>query len=373
MKTIWYLVQKEFLQIFRNKFMLRILLAMPVIQLILLAHAANFEVKNLKIHIINQDFSPTSYQLINKIRGSTYFQLTSASLEMASAYDMMEKDEVDVILRIPPEFGKHLYKNQQAELQLMINAINGTKAGLANAYLNAIIRDFNRQAYLEWVHSVPKMQHASIVVEYRNWFNPLLDYKFNMVPGILMVLVTMIAVFLTGLNIVREKEMGTIEQLNVTTVKKYQFILSKLIPFWVLALVDVAIGFIVAIAWFEVPMAGSFLLMFSFINIYIIAVLGLGMLISTISHTQQQAMFVSFFILIIFVLMSGLFTPIENMPSWAQWITKINPVAYAVAFMRMVMLKGSNWQDVTHLIIAVGIYAVISNTLAVWNYRKTMQ
>lgn len=372
MKTIFYLVQKEFLQIFRNKFMLRILLAMPIIQLLLLAHAANFEVKNLKIHIINQDFSPASYQLINKIQGSTYFEITSASLDMPTAYEAVEKELADVILRIPVNFEKHLYKNNQAELQLLINAINGTKAGLANAYLNAIIRDFNHQIRMEWIDASFGTPHAAIIVENRNWFNQLLDYKYNMVPGILMVLVTMIAVFLTALNIVREKEIGTIEQLNVTTVKKYQFILSKLIPFWVLALIDVAIGFVVAIAWFQVPMAGSYLLMFSFINIYLIAVLGLGMLISTISHTQQQAMYVSFFILIIFILMSGLFTPIENMPSWAQWMTKVNPIAYAVKFMRMVMLKGSDWQDVMPLLVAVGIYAIISNILAIWNYRKTI-
>jgi ABC-2 type transport system permease protein len=351
--------------------MLRILLAMPIIQLLLLAHAANFEVKNLKIHIINQDFSPASYQLINKIQGSTYFEVTSASLDMPTGYEAVEKEQADVILKIPVHFEKHLYKNNRAELQLLINAINGTKAGLANAYLNAIVREFNQQLRSAWIGTSSSIPQAAIVVANRNWFNPLLDYKYNMVPGILMVLVTMIAVFLTALNIVREKEMGTIEQLNVTTVKKYQFILSKLIPFWVLALVDVAIGFILAVAWFQIPVAGSFLLMFSFINMYLVAVLGLGMLISTISQTQQQAMYVSFFILIIFILMSGLFTPVENMPAWAQWLTKVNPIAYAVKFMRMVMLKGSGWQDVISLLVIIGIYAIISNILAVWNYRKT--
>ncbi len=373
MKTVLYLVQKEFLQIFRNRFLLPILFIMPFVQLILLSYAANFEIKHLKIHVINQDFSPVSYQLINKIQGSTYFDLSSASLDVSSGYRVMEKDEADLVLRIPPNFEKHLRKDNQTALQLLINAINGTQAGLANAYLNAIINDFNQQLRMESIPSPAGSPLAVVNVEYRNWFNPLLDYKFNIVPGILVTLVTMIGVFLTGLNIVREKEIGTIEQLNVTTMKKHHFILGKLIPFWIIALIDIFIGLSVALFWFEVPFVGSFWLMMLFINLYMIAVLGLGMFISTISHTQQQAMFVSFFLIIIFMLMSGLFTPIENMPYWAQWITRINPIAYAVEFMRMVMLRGSGLPEVAHLIGAVTVFAIASNTLAVWNYRKTAQ
>jgi ABC-2 type transport system permease protein len=177
--------------------------------------------------------------------------------------------------------------------------------------------------------------------------------------------------FLSSANIVREKEIGTIEQLNVTTIKKYEFILGKLIPFWLLGLFELTIGLVIAWLVFGVPFEGSVVMIYLFAFIYLIAVLGLGMLISTITDRQQQAMFISWFFLVIFILMSGLFTPIESMPDWAQAITTVDPIAYFVEFIRMVLLKGSSFADVQHLFVGISIYAVATNTLAMLNYRKT--
>jgi ABC-2 type transport system permease protein len=192
-----------------------------------------------------------------------------------------------------------------------------------------------------------------------------------MVPGILVLLVTMITLFLSGMNIVREKEIGTLEQINVTPIKKHQFIIGKLFPFWIIGLALLTVGLLIAKIIFNVPMVGSILLLYFYTSIYILVILGIGLFISNFNDTQQQAMFLSWFFMVIFILMSGLFTPIESMPVWAQYITEFNPIKYFVEVMRMVMLKGANLSDIASPIIKTTIYAIIMNGLAVWSYKKT--
>ena len=191
-----------------------------------------------------------------------------------------------------------------------------------------------------------------------------------MVPGILVLLLTIIGTNLTANNIVKEKEVGTIEQINVTPIKKYHFILSKLIPFWVLALVVLTIGLVIAKVFYGIIPLGSFLTIYVFAAVYLLAILGLGLLISTYAATQQQSMLVSFFIMMIFVLMSGLYTSIESMPVWAQWITKFNPISYFIEVMRMVVLKGSNFSDILPKLYTVLGFAIVLNTWAVYSYKK---
>jgi ABC-2 type transport system permease protein len=197
-----------------------------------------------------------------------------------------------------------------------------------------------------------------------------MNYRFFMVPGILVMLVTMIGSSFASNNIVREKEMGTIEQINVSPVKKLWFIIGKLIPFWVLANVVLTIGLIIARLVYGIVPVGHYLTIYIFAGIYLLAVLGLGLLLSTYAATQQQSMLVSFFIIMIFNLMSGLYTPIESMPHWAQLITRFNPVTYFIEVMRMVVLKGSGLSDIRSQIMAVLGFAVFFNTWAILNYRK---
>jgi ABC-2 type transport system permease protein len=181
----------------------------------------------------------------------------------------------------------------------------------------------------------------------------------------------MIGLFLSGMNIVKEKEIGTIEQVNVTPIKKYQFIIGKLFPFWVIGLFELATGLTLGKLIYDIPLVGHLYYVFSFAGVYLILLLGMGLLISTFTDTQQQAMFISWFFMVIFLLMSGLFTAVENMPQWAQTITLFNPIAYFVKLMRMVLLKGSTFKDIwTYYLILAG-YALVINGLAIWNYRKT--
>jgi ABC-2 type transport system permease protein len=191
------------------------------------------------------------------------------------------------------------------------------------------------------------------------------------VPGILVLLVTIIGLFLASMNIVKEKEIGTIEQLNVTPIKKHQFIIGKLLPFWIIAMFDLGLGLLIARFVFEIPMIGSIPLVFGVAGIYLILILGMGLFISTLSDTQQQSMFISWFFVMIFILLSGLFTPIENMPVWAQNLNLINPIAYFIEFMRLVLLKGSEFKDVWRLIVSLSVYAVIMISLATLRYSKS--
>jgi ABC-2 type transport system permease protein len=211
----------------------------------------------------------------------------------------------------------------------------------------------------------------NIEITSSNWFNPSLNYQTFMVPGILVLLVTMIGAYMCTLNIVKEKEMGTIEQINVTPIKKYQFILGKLIPFWIIGLIIFSIGlFVVARLIYGIVPVGSLLLLYAFLGLYLVAVIGIGLLISTIANNQQQAMSLAFLFMMIFILMGGLFTTIDSMPNWARWISKFNPVAYFIDVNRMVIMKGSGFPDIKYHFLKMLGFAVFFNVWAVLNYRK---
>lgn len=370
MRTLFFLLQKEFKQIMRDPGILKLMFIMPVIQLIILPNAANYEIKNIKLAVANHDHSEYSRKLINTITASGYFILTDYGNSYNQAINSIETDKADIILEIPENFEKKLVKENEATLFIAVNAINGVKGGLAGGYIRTIIQNFNNDIRTEWLQ-LPKLNvQPNIEVTASNWYNPYMNYKLFMVPGILVLLLTMIGTNLTAANIVKEKEVGTIEQINVTPIKKHHFILSKLIPFWLLAMVVLTIGFGIARLFYGIIPLGSFGTIYVFAAIYLLAILGLGLLISTYSSTQQQSMLVSFFIMMIFVLMSGLYTSIDSMPEWAKWITRFNPVSYFIDVMRMVVLKGSSLSDMLPQIITMSVFAVVLNTWAVYSYKK---
>lgn len=371
MRTLMFLLRKEFLQIFRNKLMLIIILELPILQLILLPFAANYEMKNISLSIVDHDHSEYSRKLINKFTSSGYFRLVDYSNTYEQALNRVEEDEADVIIEIPENFESSLIKENKSKLLISANAINGQTAGLAVSYSNAIIRDFNNEIISEWVQSPRMNSYPAIEITYSNWFNPRMNYKYFIVPGVLALLVTMVGFLLTGLNIVKEKETGTIEQLNVTPIKKYQFILGKLIPFWIIGLVVLTIGFFISFIVYGIYPEGSFFVGYLFAAVYLIALLGFGLFTSTFAQTQQQAMFISYFFMMIFILLGGLFAPIENMPDWAQFLTRINPVSYLIDAMRMLVLKGSCFWDLRNHFLIIVLFAIGFNLLAILNYKKT--
>ena len=372
MNTIGYIIQKEFKQIFRNKGMLPIIFILPFLQLVILSNAATFEVKNIKFAYIDNDHSSSSRGLIEKFQASTYFNVLTDFPSETIASSAMLQGDVDVVLEIPSHFERDLQKEKKANLGITINAIDGAAAGVENVYILQIIQGYSRNIKTDLMQiSDAQIQPVNISTIPLFWYNETLNYKTFMVPGILVLLVTMITLFLAGMNIVREKEIGTLEQINVTPIKKSQFIIGKLFPFWVIGMGLLTVGLILARLIFDVPMVGSLLLMYAYTSIYILVILGMGLFISNYTETQQQAMFIAWFFMVIFILMSGLFTPIESMPEWAQILTEFNPIKYFVEVMRMVMLKGSGFMDILPQLIKTIIYALIMNGLAVWSYKKT--
>ncbi len=370
MSVMRFLLQKEFRQIFRDPSILRLIFIMPVIQLVFLPFAADYEIRNIKLALVDHDHSDYSRSLINKVTASGYFILTDYAVSYPQALTAIETDKADIILGIPASFERDLVKENEAELSMSVNAINGVKAGVGSAYLQRIIQDFNREIRTEWIQFPRFDPETNIGVTYSNWFNSSMNYKVFMVPGILVLLLTMIGANLTAINIVREKEIGTIEQINVTPVSKFHFILGKLIPFWILGLLVFTLGLGIARLFYGIIPAGSISTLYVFAAIYLLAVLGLGLLISTYAENQQQAMLISFFLMMIFILMGGLYTSIDSMPDWARAITRANPVSYFIEVIRMVVLKGSGLADIRSQLLTIAGFALVLNGWAVLNYHK---
>lgn len=347
------------------------MLIVPIVQLIILVHAATMEMKHIELYVVDMDFSEISKRLINKFKGSPFFIVTKTGFSIREAESAMHKNKIDAILHIPSNFEESLFSENSCDIQILIDAINGMKAGLTNAYATAVISGFNKEILKEHGNSnLLSMDIKRIRTHYSFWYNPQLNFKYYMVPGILVILVSIIGLFLTALNLVREKEMGTIEQINVTPIMKYQLIAGKLIPFWIISLFELAFGLVIGKILFKIPVEGSILLLFSFAGIYLLTILGIGLLISTMANTQQQVMFMVFFFMLIFILMSGIFTPEESMPYIAQKINILNPFSYFMRAIRMIMLKGSGFREISRDFAAITVFGILTLSLSVWRYRK---
>jgi ABC-2 type transport system permease protein len=371
MRTLRFLLEKEFRQIFRDPVLLRIIIIMPIVQLLIFPLAADYEIKNINIAIVDHDRSVYSRELSDKIMSSGYFVLADYSGSYKDGFENIESGAADLVLEIPENFERNLRRGNNEKLFLALNAINGTKASVGGAYMGQIIAGFNRDIRLQMA-SGPVSDIKQIEVSSINWFNPHLNYQWFMVPGILAILVTMIGSYICSLNIVKEKEVGTIEQINVTPIRKHHFILGKLIPFWIIGMVIFTIClFGIARLVYQLEPLGSIPVLYAYVALFLVAILGIGLLISTYSHTQQQAMFVAFFVMMIFLLLSGLFTPVESMPFWARGIAAMSPVTYLMEVMRMIILKGSGFKELQmHFLITAG-FALFFNGWAILNYRKT--
>ncbi len=379
MRTLRFLIHKEFLQIFRDRMLLGMLFIMPLAQLLLLANAATFEVRSARMYVVDQDGSPASRGVVDRLTASGRFINSASSASIALANEAMLGGATDVILVVPRHFERDLVRDQHAPVQFIVNAEDGGAAGVMQSYASRIlagyaaelsIKELPGNMMITGAPDVPVAGRATIDVRRRGWYNPDLDYADYMVPGILVIVVTVVGTLLTAMNIVREKEAGTLDQLNVTPIKRSTFIAAKLIPLWSLALLDFALGLLLAYFVLGVPIRGSLLVVFLGGAIYLVGALGIGLWISSISETQQQAMFVSFSILMTYLLMSGLFTPLRAMPEWAQWLAEANPLAHFTNLMRAVLLKGAGLRDLMHQFVMLTVIGLVVLTLAVRQYSK---
>ena len=375
MRIIRFLLQPEFLQIFRNKAMLPIIFVIPVVQLLVLSFAATYELKEAKFALIDRDQSIASRELVSKLQATGYFILQSEFTSEDEAKIQIDKGEVSFIIEIPRDFQRSLSNNKATSIQLVIDAVDGSVANLINSYVNSIVRDYSTtkdtNINVARLQNINQFSIKQISTQAINWYNPNLDYITYMVPGILVILVSMIGLFLSGMNIVREREIGTIEQLNVTPISKFQFMVGKLVPFWVIGMFDLLLGLALARFGFQIPFLGSLTTILIIAGIYLVLIQVLGLFISTITNTQQQAMFIAWFIMVVFILMGGLFTPIESMPMWAQKLTLANPIAYFIKIMRMVLLKGAGWKEVYGMVLIISAMAAGLLAVSVNRYKKT--
>jgi ABC-2 type transport system permease protein len=369
MRIVRHLLRKEFLQIFRNKGMLPIIFVAPVLQLLILVNAADFEVRNVRVLVDDMDGSATSRALIARFGASDRFTLERGYGGFTEGMAALDAGRIDAFLRIPAGFEVDLRRKAQAPVMVDLNGVDGQFASLVLVHIRTIIAN-EQVSIAQRLHGVALRSHPPVAAIPRFWYNLRMNYKNLMVPGLLVVLVTLVGMFLSSMNIVREKEIGTIEQLNVTPIEKWQFILGKLLPFWAISMFLLAVGLLLGKLVYRIPIEGDVFLLFGFAAIYLWVMLGLGLLISTVSDTQQQSMFLSWFFLVIFVLLSGLFTPVDNMPHWAQRITWFNPVSYFVEVVRMVLLKGSGAAEIGKHFAVITAFAIGINGLAVLNYRK---
>jgi ABC-2 type transport system permease protein len=325
---------------------------------------------------VDHDRSATSRGLVDRILATGLFTVagTSSSMEVAEAA-LLDRSAA-VVLHLPAEFEEGLARTGEAPVQLVYDAQDGAAAGILNAYLTGIIQRYAAELGTRMAVSAPTpgagpSGRAGVEVRHQGWYNPEFIYSDYMVPGILVLLVTIVSLAIMSMNIVREKEIGTLEQINVTPVTRGQFIAGKLLPFWIIALVDLALGLVVARLVFQIPLEGPLAVIVVGALVYLFVTLGIGLWISTVVETQQQAMFISFTVNMVFLLMSGLFTPVASMPGWARIVAELSPVKHFIEVMRAVLLKGAGFAETAlPLAILAGMGAVVF-TLAVRQHSKT--
>ncbi|NLG16566.1 MAG: ABC transporter permease [Fibrobacter sp.] len=366
-----FLIEKEFKQLRRNKFLPKMIIVFPFMALLILPLAANFEVKNINLTVVDNDHSSYSSRLVNKIISSGYFRLTNVSTAYKDALRAVELDKADIVLEIPADFESDLVREKSVSVMVSANTVNGTKGGLGSAFLISTIRDFSSDIRTEWLQPGDQTTFPSFTIQSLFRYNPLLRYPIFMVPAIMVMMMAMICGFLPALNIVSEKENGTIEQINVTPVRKLTFILSKLIPYWIIGFIVLTICFGVALLVYGLKPAGNLLTIYLFASIFVLAFSGLGLTISNFASSIQQAMFLMFFFVITFIFLSGLYTPVSSMPQWAQAISIISPLKYFIQVMRSVYLKGSGFSELIVPFYALCGFALFFNALAVITYKKS--
>lgn len=376
------LAHAEVLHVRRDRAMLVQVTLVPLIQLMILANAATFQIKRTPAYVLDFDRTSTSRGLVTRLASSGLIDVVGQSASPDASNEAMLSGSATLVLAIPDEFEASLVRTGTATVGLDLNAEKGSAAGIVQSYVLRTLDAYSRELGVEIrptrrsvaarsaQYPSPRPGAGLIDVRARGWYNPSLDYSDYMVPGILVALVTMVGTLLTAQNIAREKEVGTLEQLNVTPISRVEFVTAKLLPFLVLGLLDLALGLAFGRLVFGIPVRGSLFLLFGSAVIYLIVALAIGLLISTMVETQQQAMFISFFMIMIYLLMSGLLTPIDSMPHWMQILSEFNPVRHFVAISRAVLVKGAGLAQIKFPLSVLAAYAAVAMTVAVRQYRK---
>ncbi|MCP2519069.1 ABC transporter permease [Candidatus Aminicenantes bacterium AC-708-M15] len=367
--TIIHIVRKEFIQTFRDKRMLMPIFIAPIIQLILFGYAVTTDVKNISIGILDFDQTQQSRELITKFSITEYFNLSHQVFSYNDVEYLLQKGEVKSFIIIPPEFGKNIKKMKKTSLQVIIDATDANSANIIMSYISKLIGEYSKKILI----NVENWEFGNIILAPRIWYNPELKSAVYMVPGVICLILLITTIILTSLAITKEKEMGTIEQLIVSPIKTWELILGKTIPFVIIGFCDIILIVLAGKLVFDVPVRGSLLFLFGASFIFILTTLSIGLFISTISRTQQQAMMTAFFFIVPAMLLSGIFSPIENMPKIIQYITYFNPLRYFVKLVRGILLKGNNLSILWPEVLILSIFGIVAIVLSSLRFRKHIE
>lgn len=363
-RTILALVRKEFYQVRRDPVMLRLIFLMPIIQLLLLGYAINVDVKNIYLAVYDFDCSQTSRDYVRSLTAGQYFINKETKVPLLDGDRNFRENRENAILVIPHDFSASLDEGKGVTAGMLVDGTNANSASIAMGYANLITIEFNQR---QFGLTVPLEMRKKVL------YNPESESVYYMVPGIVALLLTMITVMLTSMAIVREREIGTLEQLLVTPIKKRELLLGKTIPFALLGFVEMSIALAFGVIWFGIPFAGSWPLLYGLSLIFLFTTLGSGIFVSTVSNTQQQAMFYAWFFMVFAILTSGLFIPIQNMPHLIQYLTYLNPLRYFMVIIRGIMMKGAGVDTLYPNILAMIAFSAVIFTSAWLRFGKRVK
>jgi ABC-2 type transport system permease protein len=366
---------KEFIQVFRDKRTRFLLFGPPIIQMVIFGYAATLEIQHMPIAILDYENSQVSRDFISRFEGSRYFDVRKRTLDRDEVRRLIDRGDVALAVQVNAGFSELLRKGQTAPVQVVLDASNSNTALVSLGYVNQVASKFAQDYQVEMINrTAPSLlrQMPSIVLERQPWFNPDLRSQWFFVPGVIGNIVTLVIVLLTAFAVVREREIGTLEQIMVTPIRQVEFILGKTIPFFLIGLLDSVLITTVGTLWFQVPLRGSVLVLAAGTVLYLFCVLGIGLLISTLSETQQQAMVSAFFFLMPAIIFSGFASPISSMPTVLQWITLADPLRYFIVILRGVFLKGVGFDVLWPQMASLAFLAILILTASVLRFHKSL-
>ncbi len=379
-ERIVQIIRKEFLQVLRHRRMRTALFVPPMVQLIIFGYAVNLDVDHVSTAWMDQDHTPESRELLDDFRGSGRFRITKLATNEGNIQKLMDSGEVLAVVRVLPGFARDIHRGNAGEVQVVIDGTNSNTASLISNYANEIVAGFDQKLIqkaqqLKLLTVIPgsvSLKTSKIEARSRVWFNPDLRSRNYYVPGVMANLIMVVTVMLTAMAIVREKEIGTLEQLMVTPIRPIELMIGKTLPFAVVGLIDIFLVTVMALLVFRVPFRGNFFLLLACGALFLMTSLGTGLFISTISRTQQQAVMSSFFFATPTFMLSGFSFPIRNMPEAVQYLTYLNPLRYFVEIVRGIFLKGVGISILWPQMVVLGLYGTTVLLLSASRFKKKL-
>jgi len=374
-RKVRYLFVKELIQTLRDKQMRITLIVPPILQLIVFGYAANMDVKHIRTAIRDLDQSVESRDLVGRFGSSKYFDIVSFPKTPREVKDLINQGNVTVSIEIPTDFSRKLKKGDTATVQIILDGSESNTALIALGYANQILSEFSTQVLVKRLNRAGMIgfKEAGVELQHRTWFNPNFESRLFYIPGVIASIAFLIPIILTAQAIVREREIGTLEQIMVTPIRSWELMLGKTLPFALIGLLDVIMIALIGVFWFEVPLRGNPLVLLSGAVLFLMSSVGVGLFISTICSTQQQAQISTFFFTMPAFTLSGFAFPIENMPEWIQYLTYANPLRYFLVIIRGVFLKGNGLDILWPQMLALGILGTFMIVLSSLRFQKRLK